>query len=62
MNGQPAENVDVEIVATTNDGTAVLQRDAAGNAGAVKTDHLGHGRFVVDVPRTFSITYLDIKV
>ena len=63
MNGKPAKNIDIAIVATTNDGTAVLQRNVAGgNVGAVTTNDLGHGRFVVDVPRTFTITYLDIRV
>ena len=62
MNGKPAKNIDIAIVATTNDGTAVLQRVVGGNVGAVTTNDLGHGRFVVDVPRTFTIAYLDIKV
>ncbi len=62
MNGKPAENIDVEIVATTNDGTALLERDAAGRVREDSTNQLGHARFVIDVPKRFTISNLDIKV
>ncbi|CAB4009200.1 complement C3-like, partial [Paramuricea clavata] len=60
--GKPAKNIDLEIDAKTNDGTAVLERVAGGKASGDTTNQLGHGRFVVDVPRTFTISFLDIKV
>ena len=62
MNGQPAKDIPVEIDAQTNDGTAVHERLAAGQVGGDKTNELGHGRFVVDIPKTFTITHLVIKV
>ena len=62
MNGKPAENIDVEIVATTNNEILLVESDAAGRVKEDRTNQLGHARFVVDVPKIFTISYLKIKV
>lgn len=62
MNGQPANEIPIQIDAKTNDGTVVRERLAAGQVGGDKTNELGHGRFVVDIPKTFTIAHLVVKV
>ena len=62
MNGKPAKNIDLEVDAKTNDGTKLLERLIDGKAIGDKTNEKGQGRFVVDVPKTFTITHLDINV
>lgn len=63
MNGKPAEGIELEIDAKTNTGTVVHERQQAGRkANTDTTDKLGYGSFIVDVPKTFTITHLVIKV
>lgn len=62
MNGKPAENINVEIDAKTSSGSVVLERVVDGKAAGDVTNQLGHGSFIVDVPKTFDIAYLDVKV
>ncbi|XP_028394711.1 complement C3-like [Dendronephthya gigantea] len=63
VNGKPAENIDIEIDAKTDGGVAVLERAVDGvQASGDKTNQLGHGAFVIDIPRLFTINRLDIKV
>ena len=63
MNGKPARGIDIEIDAKTNTDVALHERRQVGaKANHDTTDHLGHGSFIVDVPKTYSITHLNIKV
>ena len=62
MNGKPAKDIPIEIDARTDGGTVVNERLAAGDVGGDRTNKLGHGRFVVDIPKTFNIKHLVIRV
>ena len=62
MNGQPAEDIALDFEAETDQKAAVLERQTGGRVSEDKTNELGQGRFVVDVPKTFDISYLDIIV
>ena len=62
MNGEPAEDIALDFNAETDKKAVVLERRAGGRVSEDKTNELGQGRFVVDVPRTFDIEYLDITV
>ncbi|XP_046849829.1 A.superbus venom factor 2-like isoform X2 [Xenia sp. Carnegie-2017] len=61
-NGEPADNIPIEIEAQTDQGVAVSESAANGNVNSDRSTELGHGRFVIDVPRTFTIVHLNIRV
>lgn len=62
MNGKPAKDIALEFDAETDKKAAVLERKAGGRVSEDKTNELGQGRFVVDVPKLYDISYLDITV
>ena len=62
VNGEAAKDIALEFDAETDKKAAVLESKASGRVSEDKTNELGQGRFVVDVPKTFDISYLDITV
>ena len=61
-NGEPADNIPIEIEAQTDQGVAVSESATNGNVNSDRSNELGHGRFVIDVPRTFTVVHLNIRV